>query len=190
MRSRWILVPLLAVAFTLLHAGTDAVHESRVCAATVECAKTAASIAKQFGPEFKPALEYPPLFGDLDGDGQEDAVVVATGSALGGQQEFDYKVVDPYNAYFGWGDPKVTVTFEQMQPGPKRNILVVHDWKAKEPKAKFVIINLPFEKLSLARAMVKKKTVWAISAEESSTMISLTYWDGKRYRWRASSMGE
>ncbi len=134
--------------------------------------------------------EYPPLFGDLDGDGQEDAVVVATGSPLGGQQEFDYKVVDPYNAYFGWGDPNVTISFEQMYPGPKRYILVVHSWKAEKPKAKFVIINLPFEKLSLARAMVKKKTVMAISAEESSSMASITFWDGKRYRWRATAMGE
>jgi hypothetical protein len=189
MPSRWTMVCLLTAAFSVSHAQTQTAKDSTMCTPS-ECTKTAESIVKQFGPEFKLVNEFPPLFGDLDGDGEEDAVVVATGSPLGGQGEFDYKVVDPYNAYFGWGDPKVTMTFEPMFPGPRRHILVVHSWKAEKPKAKFVIVNLPFQKVSLVRAMLKKKTVWAISTEESSSMVSLTYWDGKHYRWRASSMNE
>jgi hypothetical protein len=185
-----MLVCLLAAGLAWAQGQTQVSGPTAAGCASSGCAEAAESIVRQFGPEFKVVTQFPPLFGDLDGDGQEDAVAVATGSALGGQAEFHYKVVDPYNAYFGWGDPELTSTFESLHPGPKRHILVVHSWKAEKPKAKFVIINLPFEHISLARAMVKKKTVWAISAEESSSLVSLTYWDGKRYRWRATSMGE
>lgn len=192
MPSRWILACMLVLG-AAASAQTAAPARSASlapCGSPSECAAVAKNIAGQFGPEFEPLPAFPPLVGDMDADGIEDAVLVATGSPLGGQEEFGYKVVDPYNAYFGWGDPKVTATFEQMYPGPRKHVLVVHSWKAEKPKAKFVIINLPFEKLSLTRASLKKKPMSAIAAIESSSLSSVTFWDGKRYRWRADSIAE
>jgi hypothetical protein len=160
------------------------------CEQGTDCSNRILGLLKQFGPDFKLVKEFPPLFGDLNGDGEEDAVLVATGSPLGGQQEFGYKVLDPYNSYFGWGDPKVTATFESAHPGGGRHVLIIHSWKADKVKAKFVIINLPFERLALTRVMVKKKTAWAIGAMESSALASATFWDGKNYRWRPDYMSE
>jgi len=160
------------------------------CDSGAGCTARIEGLVKQFGPEFKLTKAFQPLFGDLNGDGEEDAVVVASGSPLGGQEEFQYKTVDPYNSYFGWGDPNVTATFESAHPGSGRHVLVVHSWRADKVKGKFVIINLPFEQLSLTRVMVKKKTAWAIGALESSAMASVTFWDGKKYRWRPDHMAE
>ena len=40
----------------------------------------AAYLAQQFGPSFKLDPKVPPMFGDLDGDGNEDVVLVGTSS--------------------------------------------------------------------------------------------------------------
>jgi hypothetical protein len=61
-------------------------------------------------------------------------------------------------------------------------LLVVENWRA--PGRKFVIVNLPFEKLSLSRAPLPKRSVAAIAAEEVSGAKSLVYWDGKKWRWK------
>ncbi len=140
--------------------------------------------AREFGPSFE-LLAFPPLFLDIDGDGAEDAVLVATSkNPLLDSAELHYRVVDPYDEYFGWGDPKITLGFAPTNVGGPRYLLIVHDWRAATPKAKFVIINLPFEKLSVSRTLRKKKPVAAISAEESSGLNSVVYWDGKKYRWQ------
>lgn len=130
------------------------------------------------------------LTGDLDGDGVEDAVIVVRfKNPLAGQAQFDYKVVDPYFTYHGYGNPKVTVEFQSDDPRNNHMILVIHGagkegWRAETPKAKFVIVNLPFEKLSVAPLMVKKKKkVMAIMAEEGDGGTSSVYWDGKKYKW-------
>jgi hypothetical protein len=75
---------------------------------------------------------------------------------------------------------------------------VIHNWKsaipispapkpgsAAVPKLKFVIINLPFEKLSIGSYKVKKKVVDAITAEESGGVAAAVYFDGKNYKWKA-----
>ncbi len=147
-------------------------------------------VALQFGGSFE-LLDFPPLLFDLDGDGAEDAVIVATSKQpLLDETEFHYKVVDPYDDYFGLGDPHITAGFSPTYIGPPRLLLVVHDWRAAAPKAKFVIINLPFEKLSPGRTLRKKKPIAALSAEESGGMISTLYWDGKKYKWQPSSMSQ
>ena len=51
-------------------------------------------------------------------------------------------------------------------------LLVIHGagpeaWRAATPKAKFVIINLPFKQIAVKKLSVKKKTVMAIYAEET-----------------------
>ena len=132
------------------------------------------------------------LTGDLDGDGVEDAVIVVRfKNPLAGQAQYDYKVVDPYFTYHGYGNPKVTATFQSEDPRYNHMILVIHGagkegWRAATPKAKFVIINLPFEFLSIAPVVVdkkKKKRVMGIMAEEADGASSSVYWDGKKYKW-------
>ncbi len=150
-------------------------------------APDAQQIAKQFGPGFQVISKFPVLVGDLDGDGAEDAVVVATGeSPLLDEAQYGYKVVDPYNAYFGFGDPKVTAQFAVPSGNKPPMLLVVQNWRA--PKARFVIINIPFEKLSIGRVLVKKKVLRAILAEEMTGMKSAVYWDGKKWKWKEQAI--
>lgn len=173
-----------------------------------------AIVKKQFGPELKVA-ETPSevttrylhpdlkklaewkylLTGDLDGDGVEDAVIVVRfKNPLVGEAQFNYKVVDPYFTYHGYGNPKETAAFQSEDPRQGNMLLVIHgagkdSWRAETPKAKFVIINLPFDKLSIAPFMVKKKKVMAIMAEEEAMGASAVYWDGKKYKWAETSGG-
>ncbi len=147
-------------------------------------------VVRQFGSSFE-LLDFPPIFMDVDGDGIEDAVIVATSkNPLLDSAELRYKVVDPYDDYFGLGDPKITTGFTPSYLGPPRFLLIVHSWREAKPKAKFVIINLPFEKLSAGRVLRKKKPVPAINAEESSGLTSAVFWDGKKYKWEPSFMGQ
>jgi len=157
-------------------------------------------VEKQFGPMFKLAPFIPRgvggradsggapiavLLGDFDGDGTEDAAIVVRGSGdlLGPQQQFGYKVVDPYDAYFGYGDPKITREFSSRDPERDRMLVVAHDWRSAAPKAKFVVINLPFDRLWTQPGTLKKKPRMVVIAEEAGLMQSMLYWDGKKYRY-------
>ncbi len=147
-------------------------------------------VAREFGPTFE-LLDFPPLLMDVDGDGAEDAVIIATSkNPLLDAGELHYKVVDPYDDYFGLGDPKITAGFSPTNPGPPRYLLVIHTWRNATPKAKFVIINVPFEKLSAGRVLRKKKPVAAITAEEAGGITAAVYWDGKKYKWQPTFLGQ
>lgn len=140
-------------------------------------------VAAQFGPAFTLLAKPGTMVGDLDADGAEDAIFVATAkNPLLDEAEFHYRTIDPYNTFYGFGDPRVTMQFTS-QEGQPRYILVVHNWRAATPKAKFVIINLPFEKLALARIAVKKKVVPCIAVEDRTGAVSSVYWNGKQYKW-------
>jgi hypothetical protein len=143
-------------------------------------------ITRQFGPAFQPLANFPVLTADFDGDGTEDAVVAATADdPFLDQAAFHYQVVDPLGSYFGWNDPKVTRQFALQTDKPPL-LLIVENWRA--PKGKFVVANVPFEKLSLSRVLVKKRTVPAICADEMNGMKSKVYWDGKKWKWKEASM--
>lgn len=146
-------------------------------------------VAKNFGPEFSLIQRYPVLTGDLDSDGTEDAVIVLTrkGNPMLDEEEFNYKVVDPYDKYFGFGDPSVTTNFNSHDPQEIKHIAIIHDWRAAEPKLKLIVINLPFEKLSLTKIVLKKKKYPALTAEELGGTTSAIYWDGKQYKWNSMS---
>jgi len=171
-------------------------------------ADLAALVAKQFGPDFQIVTESPLtrisgamlldrtpppwklLFtGDLDGDGVEDAIIVASNkNAMIGAAAYHYKVFDAYNDHFGYGNPAVTATFNANDPLHNMLLLVIHGsgpegWRAATPKAKYVLINIPFEQVSLSRSLFKKKTVDAIRVEESDTVSSVLFFDGKKYRY-------
>ena len=155
-------------------------------------------IQKQFGATCS-LMAGPPIYtADLDGDGTEDAVIVAKcTNPLIDETENNFKVVDPYNSFFGYGDTKATSQFASEDPLARgRVLLIIHGaggdaWHSATPKAKFVIINLPFRQIAVRKLMVKKKLVMAIYAEETSAdqMTSAIFWDGKKYRYQPLGAG-
>ena len=167
-------------------------------------AKTSASavsndfIQKQFGATCSLMAGPPTYTADLDGDGTEDAVIVAKcTNPLIDETENNFKVLDPYNSFFGYGDTKATSQFASEDPLARgRVLLIIHGagaeaWHSATPKAKFVIINLPFKQIAVRKLMVKKKLVMAIYAEETSAdqMTSAIFWDGKKYRYQPLGAG-
>jgi hypothetical protein len=150
-------------------------------------------IQKEFGSTCKLMPGPLPMKADLNGDGVEDLVVAARcTNPLGDQAEDNFTVIDPYNTFFGYGNTKITTQFASEDPATRGLVLlVIHGdgpeaWRAATPKAKFVIINLPFKQVAVKKLMVKKKPRMAIYAEESGgdRMTSATYWDGKKYRYQ------
>jgi hypothetical protein len=150
-------------------------------------------IQKQFGSTCTLMAGPPQVKVDMDGDGIEDLVVAARcTNALVDQAESNFTVIDPYNSFYGYGNTKITTQFATEDPATRGLVLlVIHGagpeaWRAAVPKAKFVIINLPFKQIAVKKLTVKKKTVMAIYAEETGgdRMTSATFWDGKRYRYQ------
>jgi len=139
-------------------------------------------------PESAPWVTF--LTADLDGDGVEDAIIVARcKTPLADEVTHNYKVIDPYYTNYGYGDPKITAKFNASDPLRQNLVLVIHGagkeaWRAAAPKAKFVIINLPFDTLSLSQIIYRKRTVPALGlVETEQELSSAVYWDGKKYRW-------
>ena len=155
-------------------------------------------VQKQFGATCKLMPGPPQLVADLDGDGVEDLVLSGhCTNPLLDQAEDNFTVIDPYNAFFGYSNTKITSQFASEDPLARGLVLlIIHGsgpdaWRAAIPKAKFVIINLPFKQITLRKLAVKKKTVTAIYAEESGAdkMTSATFWDGKKYRYEPLGSG-
>ena len=157
-------------------------------------------VAQQFGPSFKVNPKFPPMFGDLDGDGNEDVVLFANSATpLLGQEQFEFKVEDPYDAYFGSGDPAITSEFNLHMDGSS-DIVIVLGWRLppqpvrKSNKAKrvskFVLINTPFRSCSMTSFRLKKKDIQAIETVDRTNLHSIVFWDGKRWRWNAQGIGE
>jgi hypothetical protein len=158
--------------------------------ADLDAPATRTLIEKQFGPGFAPLQGFTPLTADFDGDGVPDLALAAHATnPLLNAIEYHYKVVDPYDAYFGFGDPRITLQFGTDDPREKGFVvLIIHGakgagWQAPTPKAKFVLVKLPFTKLSLSCVMLHKRPVGAIAAEETDTVSSVIYWDGKKYKY-------
>ena len=136
------------------------------------------------------------LTADLDGDGVEDAIIVARcKTPLADQITHNYRVIDPYYSMHGYGDPKITAQFSSADPYRQNLVLVIHGagkeaWRAATPKAKFVIINLPFDSLSLTQVTLRKRAIPALSlVEEEQEVSSAVFWDGKKYRWSDTTSG-
>jgi hypothetical protein len=155
-------------------------------------------IHKQFGEEFTLLSISIPYVRDVDGDGIDDFVIIAMSKKpLLDQAEHNYKVVDPYYGFYGYGDPKLTAGFGAEDPR-ERNfvVLIIHGagaegWRAENPKAKFVIINLPLKRIFVKRLQVHKKQVNAIFAVEADASAgdSVVFWDGKQYKYQPIGTG-
>ena len=152
-----------------------------------------AFLQKQFGTEYTVDATYDSVATDLDGDGVEDIVIVArVKNPLADEADFNYKVLDPYDDFFGIGDPKITTQFGSSDPARRGLVIcIIHGsgteaWRAAQVKAKFVIINLPFQRIAAKRIQVRKKKVPAIYAEETGgdQMTSVIYFDGKKYKYQ------
>jgi hypothetical protein len=150
-------------------------------------------VQKQFGSTCS-LIGIDPLVADLDGDGIEDIVIPARcTNPMMDQVENSFVVVDPYNSFFGYGNPRVTTQFASDDPERRGySLLVIHGagaeaWHSATPKAKFVIVNLPFKQVVVKKmALKKKKPLMGIFAEETGgdQSTSVTFWDGKRYKYQ------
>jgi hypothetical protein len=149
-------------------------------------------VQQQFGREFTLLPEIAPVFGDLDGDGVEDIVIAARcKNPMLDQGEHNYKVIDPYYDFFGYGDPKLTTTFSEADP--KRRglvVLIVHGsgrdaWRSATPKAKYVIVNLPYRTISVRKMKLRKRTIEAVYVEEAGDTgdSSALFFDGHKFRY-------
>jgi hypothetical protein len=148
-------------------------------------------IERQFGSNFKIDTRFEPIYGDFDGDGNEDIALVAISkNPLGGSGGFNYKVSDPYDTYFGVGDPKITTAYATFSDGSGHCILIIHSWKAETPKAKWVIVNVPFDKVAPGQVTVKKRTVDAVATVETNGMSSMVFFDGRKYRWEPNDFAD
>lgn len=169
------------------------------------------TVKKQFGDCFKVATSRSPIkvqylhpvvepwlthfTADLDGDGSEDLVVVTRcGNPLIGAASFDYTVVDPYYASNGYGNPRITAQFNSGDPGRNNLVLIIlgngpEGWKAEKPKAKWVLINLPFDRIASSHVILgrkkKERKMAAVGLEENEDGgASVVFWDGKHWRWQ------
>ncbi len=151
-------------------------------------------VHKQFGDNCS-LLPGPPQFvADLDDDGVDDLVVAAKcKNPMADQAEYSFTVADPYDSFLGYSDVKVTSTFASDEPDRRGvSLLIIHGaekdaWQAEKPKAKFLLINLPFQTLTVKKLTMKKKTILGIYMEEKGEgedTSSVIFWDGKKYKYQ------
>lgn len=150
-------------------------------------------VQQQFGSEFKLLPDIAPVFGDLDGDGVEDVVIAARcKNPMLDEGEHNYTVMDPYYDFFGYGNPRVTTTFVEPDPALRGLVvLVIHGagpdaWRSATPKAKFVIVHLPYRAISVRKMKMRKKMVEAIYVEEvgqtgETGESAAVFFDGKKF---------
>lgn len=169
-----------------------AAQQNPPASATLE--SLAPVVKRQFGSTFSVSnsIQPPLITADFNGDGIEDAVIVADSKEpLPDSYQFKYVVADPYNSYFGFGNPRITSTFGQSDPSQNHDLLVIFGsgpdaWHAATPKAKYVLINVPFDTIHVGRMLLKKNKppVFVIKAVESQVMDSAVWFDAKKKKWK------
>ena len=151
-------------------------------------------VHKQFGDNCTVLVGPHQFTMDLDGDGVDDLVIAARcKNPMADRDEYSFQIVDPYDSFLGFGDVKVTSSF--ASDAPERRglcLLIIHGdgpdaWRSEKPKAKFMLINLPFKTLAAKKLSLKKRMAMAIYMEETGeaeNLSSVVFWDGKKYRYQ------
>ena len=152
-------------------------------------------IHKQFGDNCSLLTGPPQFVADMDDDGVEDLVVAAKcKNPMADKDEYSFVVADPFDSFLGYSDVKVTSSFASDEPERRGiSLLIIHGdekdgWQAEKPKAKFLLINLPFKTLTVKRLTMKKKAILGIYMEEKGVgeeTSSVVFWDGKKYKYQA-----
>src|SRR5947209_11389925 len=160
---------------------------------TDDPAQLSAVVKQQFGETFTLPAKFTPLaiIADFDGDGVEDVAIIANSKdPLPDSYSFKYEVDDPYHAYFGFGNPRLTSNF-RSDPEHSHDLLIIfgtgkEGWHAATPKAKYVLINVPFDTVERGRILLSKKKppIFVIKALESQVMDSAVWWDAKKKKWK------
>ena len=150
-------------------------------------------IHQQFSSTCNLEPQWAPLAADLNGDGVEDLVVVARcKNPLIEQDDKNYRVIDPLDSFYGYGNTKITTAFGQDDPRLRGIcLLIIHGsgpeaWRSASPEAKFVILNIAVKTVTVKKMKIsKKRTTTAIYLEEQTgdEMTSAIFWDGKKYRY-------
>jgi hypothetical protein len=189
-----LLLPVLAVLLTVAAAAQKKQPPPPPAhAKSPSPAVTDEFIHKQFGDNCSLLAGWPQFVADMDDDGIDDLVVAAKcKNPMADKDEYSFVVGDPYDSFLGYTDVKVTSTFASDEPDRRGiSLLIVHGaegagWRAEKPKAKFLLINLPFKSLSVKRLTMKKKLTLGIYMEEKGEgedTSSVIFWDGKKYRY-------
>jgi hypothetical protein len=193
--SKWLFLPALALLLTVAAAAQKKQPPPPPAhAKSPSPAVTDELIHKQFGDNCS-LLPGPPQFvADMDDDGVDDLVVAAKcKNPMADKDEYSFVVADPYHAFLGYGDVKVTSTFATDEPDRRGiSLLIIHGadteaWRAEKPKGKFLLINLPFKTLTVKRLALRKKTILGIYMEEQGEgedTSSVLFWDGKKYKYQ------
>ncbi len=194
MSHRRLLLPVLALMLVTAAYAKKPVPPPPSPAKAPSPSVTNEFIQKQFGDNCNLLAGPPQFVGDLDGDGVDDLVVAARcKNPMADKDEYNFAVTDPYDTFLGYGDVKVTSTFASDEPERRGvTLLVIHGdgpdgWRAEKPKAKFLMINLPFKTLTVKRLEIKKRTVLGVYMEETGegeNTSSVLYWDGKKYKYQ------
>src|SRR6266508_2187817 len=147
-------------------------------------------VQRQFGSTCKMIPGEKPMFADMNGDSVEDVVLPARcTNPMIDQSEHELTVLDPYYAFYGYGNPQVTSGFIADTPDSKAMVVLVIHGQGTEtwhsPKEKFVLINLSFKEVSVKSMQLKKKKIMAIYTQETdgNQSVAAIFWDGKKYKY-------